>query len=253
MGWAWSWDTWFILAQVMGLVTICIEFVSYQIKNQRKYLLVTSIANIFWAMMFLFMGFHTAMSSVFIMIVAALFGTLRGMIFWWIFAKNTRKRKIIGRVALYASLLVMLPFTIMAIVKLPLTTQIIIQTLGLATGLLFIVGQYLPSKHYLRLFTFMYATMVLIGSTPLNLIDEAGNGYWNYSGILIELSKIVSIIVFYTLLIWVKRAAIPEADKQLEKTPLPRSTKFFDKTRAAWGFGVIIDGSPIEDFDEEQP
>jgi len=200
MDWSWSWSVWFILAQVFGVVTICFEFISYQIKDHRKYLLVTSIGNIFWALMFVFMGIHINFAATQIMIIAALFGTLRGLIFWWIFAKNTKKRKIAGRVALYASLAIMLPFTIMAIVKLGHTSQIIIQTLGLVTGLLFIVGQYLPSKHYLRIFITMYAVMVLIGNTPLNMIDDAGVRSWNYMGIVIELAKIVSVIVFYILL-----------------------------------------------------
>ena len=188
---------WFYLAQLMGVITICFEFASYQIKNQRKYLLVTSIANIFWMFMFIFMGFYTSMGVARVMILAAAFGVARGMVFWWIFAKNTKKRKIMGRVALYISLAIMMPFAIMAIVELPLERQIIIQSIGLFTGILFIVGQYLPSKHYLRLFAFMYASMVLIGNTPLVLIDNAGTGYWNPMGIMIESAKIASVLVFY--------------------------------------------------------
>ena len=192
---------WFVLAQVMGLFTICIEFISYQIKDQRKYLLCTSLANIFWALMFVFIGIHTTMNSVLIMVLAAAFGTLRGLIFWWIFAKKSRTRKIAGRIVLYTSLLVLMVSAIITITKLQTTTQIIIQSLGLFCGLLFVVGQYLPSKHYLRAFTFLYATMVFIGSTPLNLLDDNGVGYWNYMGMAIELAKIFSIIVFYVALV----------------------------------------------------
>lgn len=199
---------WFILAQIMGVITICFEFVSYQIHNQRKYLLVTSIGNIFWALMFLFIGFHSTIGSIQAMIVAAIFGTARGLIFWWIFGKNTRKRRIAGRVVLYVSLAIVLPVTLLSIVKLPYTQQIIIQCLGLLGGMLFIVGQYLPSKHYLRAFVSFYAIMVFIGQTPLNLIDENGVGTWNIMGMLIEAAKIISVIVFYGLLIhrrWAKR------------------------------------------------
>jgi hypothetical protein len=40
--------------------------------------------------------------------------------------------------------------------------------------------------------------MVLIGQTPLNLIDDNGVRSWNIMGILIEAAKIVSVIVFYS-------------------------------------------------------
>ena len=192
---------WFYLAQGMGAITIIFEFASYQIKDQRKYLLCTSVANVFWALMFVFMGIETKMSSVLIMILAAGFGTLRGLIFWWIFAKKTKGRKIAGRVVLLTSLAILMGSAIFVITRLQTTTQIIIQSLGLFCGLLFVIGQYLPSKHYLRIFTFMYAAMVLVGSTPLNLLDENGVGFWNYTGIAIEASKILSVIVFYIILI----------------------------------------------------
>jgi len=200
MEFGWSLSIWFILAQVMGLITICFEFVSYQIKNQRNYLLVTSIGNIFWMLMFLFMGLHTSLSNMQAMVFAAAFGVARGLIFWWIFGKKTRRRKIIGRVALYVSLAVAIPFTIMTIVRLPYNAQIVIQSIGLFTALLFIIGQYLPSKHYLRVFVFMYATMMLLANTPLNIRDENGVGYWNYMGIIIELAKLTSVLVFYGLI-----------------------------------------------------
>jgi len=181
----------------MGVITICFEFASYQIHNQRKYLLVTSIGNIFWAFMFLFLGLHVNIKSILIMIIAALFGTFRGLIWYWIFGKDTRERRIAGRVVLYASLVIVLFSTSRAIVNLEYTQQIIIQSLGLLGGMLFIVGQYLPSKHYLRAFVTFYAIMVLIGQTPLNLIDDAGVRSWNIMGILIEAAKITSVIVFY--------------------------------------------------------
>ena len=216
------WNAWFLLAQVMGLVTICFEFVSYQIKDQRKYLLVTSVGNVFWALMFVFMGLAGIMGEVTIMIIAAGFGTLRGMIFWWIFAKNSKRRKIAGRAVLYFSLAVMMPFTIIAITRLSLPQQIIIQSLGLVTGLLFIVGQYLPSKHYLRVFVFMYATVVLIGSTPLNL---TGAERWNPMGIVIESAKIMSVLVFYIRFLITRTSTEIGGLKfeQLQKETLPKA------------------------------
>jgi len=197
-------STWYILAQLMGVITICFEFASYQIQNQRKYLLVTSIGNVFWALMFVFLGLHVNMQSVLIMIIAALFGTFRGLIWYWIFAKNTEKRRIAGRVVLYVSLAIVLVSTSRVIYNLPLPQQQIIQTLGLLGGMLFIIGQYLPSKHYLRAFVTFYAIMVLIGQTPLNLIDGDKTS-WNVMGILIETAKIVSVIVFYCRMMLAKK------------------------------------------------
>ena len=196
---------WYVLAQIMGVVTIGFEFWSYQIPNQRKYLLVTSIGNIFWALMFLFLGLHVNIKSILIMIIAALFGTLRGLIWWWIFEKETKRRRIAGRIVLYASLAIVLFSTSRAIINLDYTQQVIIQSLGLLGGMLFIVGQYLPSKHYLRVFVTFYAIMVLIGQTPLNLIDDAGETSWNVMGILIEAAKITSVIVFYFRIMLAKK------------------------------------------------
>jgi len=193
-------NIWFVLAQVMGAVTICFEFVSYQIKNQRKYLLVTSCGSFFWTLMFVFMGLHTSMTVALAGIMAAGFGVVRGLTFWWIFGKNTRKRKIMGRVFLYICLGAIIPFAVLAIIELYLPQQMIIQSLVLATALLFIVGQYLPSKHYLRIFTLAYALMFLLAQTPLALITRENGvyvGYWNPMGVLIELAKISSVIVFY--------------------------------------------------------
>jgi hypothetical protein len=190
---------WFILAQVMGVITICFEFASYQIKDQRKYLLTTSVGNIFWMLMFLFLGFHTEIRLTQAMIFAASFGVLRGLIFWWVFGKKSKARKIIGRVTLYVSLAIAMPFTILTIITLPYPSQVILQSIGLITAMLFIIGQYLPSKHYLRVFVFMYAVMVLLGNTPLNLIDEDGVRTWNYMGMVIEFAKIASVAVFYIL------------------------------------------------------
>ena len=203
---------WYILAQLMGVVTICFEFWSYQIHNQRKYLLVTSIGNIFWALMFVFIGLHVNFKSIQIMIIAALFGTFRGLIWWWIFGKDTKERRIAGRIVLYASLVIVLFSTTRAIFATDdygnfvlINRQIIVQCFGLIGGMLFIVGQYLPSKHYLRVFVTFYALMVLLGQTPINLIDDNGETSWNIMGILIETAKIVSVIVFYGRLLMLSK------------------------------------------------
>ena len=49
-------NTWYIVAQVLGLITICFEFTSYQITDKRKYFLITGIGSFFWMMMFVAIG-----------------------------------------------------------------------------------------------------------------------------------------------------------------------------------------------------
>ena len=177
---------WFIISQIFGLITIIFDFAALQIKNQRKYLLVTSIGSFFWMMMFITGGAQVPI------ILAAVFSALRGMVFWWIFKKDTPKRKIAGKTFLYVALAIGLVGAIIGIVNAEPST-IYLQVIMLVTALLFVVGQYLPSKHYLRAFGFLYAVSVLLINTPLDS--------FNPMGIAIEAAKIISIIIFYILLI----------------------------------------------------
>jgi len=220
-----AWGGWLVLLLVAGIITILFEFTSHQMKTQRGYLMLTSVANVFWALMFVFSGLRIRnMSSVLIMILAAVFGVVRGLTFWWVFAKKTRRRKIIGRITLYVSMAIVAGAAVFAVMGLCTTTQIVIQSIGIATGLLFILGQYLKSKHWLRLFVVMYATVIALGSTPLSLLGPCsaeiyrrygigyphscgpgrcvpGEGQWAPMSIAIEASKIVSIALFYIILV----------------------------------------------------
>jgi len=175
---------WFIIAQVLGVITIIFDFISYQIRDQRKYLLVFSIGSFFWMLMFIAIGAEVSP------ILAAAFSVLRGMVFWWIFAKNTPKRKLGGRIFLYVALLIGLGGAVIGILN--SQDYVVLQIVMLVTALLFVVGQYLPSKHYVRAFAILYAVSMLLISTPL--------GTFNPMGIFIEVAKIVSIIVFYIIL-----------------------------------------------------
>ncbi|MCL2846799.1 MAG: YgjV family protein [Firmicutes bacterium] len=177
---------WFIIAQVLGLITIFFDFWSYQIKDQRKYLLVFSIGSLFWMLMFIAVGAQVPI------ILAAAFSVLRGMVFWWIFAKDTKKRRVGGRVFLYVALAIGLGGAIIGVINATPETRWL-QIVMLVTALLFVVGQYLPSKHYVRAFAMLYAIAVLLLNTPLDT--------FNPMGILIEVAKIVSIVVFYVLLV----------------------------------------------------
>ena len=178
---------WFIIAQILGVITIIFDFISYQIKDQRKYLLFFSIGSLFWTLMFITIGAQIPV------ILAALFSFLRGMVFWWIFAKNTRRRKIAGKAFLYVALTIGLVGAIQAVAHATPETRWL-QIFMLVTAMLFIIGQYLPSKHYVRVFAVFYAVAVLLLNTPLDT--------FNPMGIMIELAKIVSIGVFYAKMVY---------------------------------------------------
>ena len=178
---------WFVIAQILGIITIVFDFISYQIKDQRKYLLFFSIGSLFWTLMFITIGAQIPV------ILAALFSFLRGMVFWWIFAKNTRKRKIAGKTFLYVALAIGLVGAVQAVIHSTPETRWM-QILMLVTAMLFIIGQYLPSKHYVRVFALFYAFAVLLLNTPLDT--------FNPMGIMIELAKIISIGVFYFKMVY---------------------------------------------------
>jgi hypothetical protein len=177
----WVW----ILAQVLGVITIIFDFISYQMKDQRRYLLIFSIGSFFWMMMFIVLGNLT-------LILIAFFSVLRSMVFWWIFAKKTPKRILGGRIFLAFALLIGFYGAYLSLSAAP-PDERIYHWFVLITALLFVVGQYLPSKHYVRFFAFFYAIAVMV----LVMVE----GGMNIMGILIELAKIVSIIVFYCLAI----------------------------------------------------
>ena len=170
------------LHKYFGVITIIFDFISYQIKDQRKYLLCFSIGSLFWMSMFIVIGAQIPV------ILAAAFSFLRGMVFWWIFAKDTKKRKIAGKAFLYFALAIGLVGAIQGVRQATPETMWL-QIFMLITALLFVIGQYLPSKHYVRFFAFFYAISVLLLNTPLDT--------FNPMGIAIEVAKMVSIIVFY--------------------------------------------------------
>jgi len=67
--------------------------------------------------------------------------------------------------------------------------------LGLFAALGFVIGQYLPGVHYVRVSVVIYAVVVMLTQTPINILY--GDFRWNIMGILIESAKIISVVVFY--------------------------------------------------------
>ncbi|MCL2061550.1 MAG: YgjV family protein [Firmicutes bacterium] len=201
-------SAWFIVAQVMGVITIVFDFVTYQIKDQRQYLLVYSIGSVFWTLMFVMLGLDLAaagsdmgFTSMVPPIIAAFFGAFRSIIFWWIFAKKTRKRKIIGKVVLYVALAIGVAAAIISIVQVDARIRWV-PIVGMFAALSFIVGQYLPSKHYLRVFAVFYAVAMALTQTPLYILE--GSMLWNPMGLVIEGAKVISIALFYGIFFYRK-------------------------------------------------
>ncbi|MCL2865111.1 MAG: hypothetical protein FWE25_06165 [Lachnospiraceae bacterium] len=185
---------WFIIAQVFGLITICFEFACYQIKDKTKYFLITGIGSFFWALMFVSIGIATGMSTQQSLIVAATYSTIRNLVFFGIFRKNTPQAKEAGLIFLLVMIVIALVAGTITIITSPPEVRIF-HIFGMIGALMFVVGQYLPGVHYVRITVVIYAAAVLLTQTPLNILE--GSFRWNIMGIAIESAKIISVIIFY--------------------------------------------------------
>ena len=187
-------NTWFIVAQVLGVVTICFEFASYQIKDKTKYFLATGIGSLFWMMMFVAIGLATGMSTQLSLIVASSYSTFRNLVFYRIFQKNTPESKEAGLNFLLVMIVVALVAGTITVINAPVEVRWL-HALGMVAALSFVIGQYLPGVHYVRITVVLYAFIVLLTQTPINILY--GDFRWNIMGIMIELAKIVSVAIFY--------------------------------------------------------
>ena len=192
-------SVWFIIAQLFGVVAIIFEFVSYQIKDKRKYLLVNGIGGIFWTFMFVAMGLSSSMSTQISLIIVGVYTSTRALVFWWIFAKDTKRRRTGGRIFLLVMIIIAISAGIFVISGLPTREVQILQSVVLVFALGFVIGQYMPGKHPVRITVFLYAIMLFLTQTPLNIIEGNGIERWNIMGMLIETSKMASVLVFYYL------------------------------------------------------
>ena len=200
-------NIWFILAQVFGIGAMIFEFVCYQVSQEyekAKYFLLTGIGSAFWALMFVSMGIATGMSTQTSLIVAATYSTFRNLVFFGVFKKDTIASKKFGKKFLLVMLVVGLIAGYLSVSQVPDSVRLL-HIFVMVTSLLFVVCQYLPGDHYVRISVALYAVAVLLTQTPLNILY--GEFRWNIMGILIESSKIISVLVFYVLQIAkIKRA-----------------------------------------------
>lgn len=261
---------WFIVAQVFGLITIGFEFISYQIKDKRKYLLVNGIGSAFWAVMFVAMGLATSMSTQMSLIIVAAYSSARALVFWWIFKKDTPRRRKAGRIFLGCMIAIALTAGIIVIVGLPTRQVQIFQVFALVFALGFVIGQYMPGKHPVRIAVLFYAIMLLLASTPINILYAEPPLYfrWNPMGMAIEAAKIASVFVFYFLLFQKKRMAkrleeikrlvscevervllenaVEVKKKRLESLPIPKLANIQSEMKE-----VILGGDPQKAKEEQ--
>jgi len=187
-------NNWYIVAQVLGLITIGFEFASYQIKDKAKYFLITGIGSFFWMLMFIAIGLATGMSTQLSLIVASTYSTIRNLVFFRLFSKNTPESKEAGLIFLLVMIVIAIVAGTVTVLNAPEQVRWL-HVLGLFTALAFVIGQYLPGVHYVRIAVVFYAIVVLLTQTPINILY--GDFRWNIMGILIESAKIISVAVFY--------------------------------------------------------
>jgi len=187
-------NNWYIAAQVLGLITICFEFASYQIKDKTKYFLVTGIGSFFWMTMFVSMGMATGMDTQLSLIVAATYSTIRNLVFYRIFLKDTPQSKEAGLIFLLVMIGVAFVAGTLAVANSPAEVRWL-HIIGMMAAIGFVIGQYLPGVHYVRVTVVIYAVVVFMTQTPLNILY--GDFRWNIMGMLIEAAKVVSVIIFY--------------------------------------------------------
>ncbi|MDR2833428.1 MAG: hypothetical protein LBV67_06915 [Streptococcaceae bacterium] len=185
---------WYILAQVLGIITIIFEFTSYQIKDKVKYFLITGIGSFFWMFMFLAIGLSTGMSTQISLIVAGAYSTIRNLTFHVTFKKDTVQSNEFGLIFLLFMIAFALIGGVVAVISAPSEVRWI-HAIGLIAALGFVIGQYLPGDHYVRITVVFYALAIMLTQTPLNILE--GDFRWNVMGLLIELAKIISVVLFY--------------------------------------------------------
>ena len=187
-------NEWYIVAQVLGVITIGFEFMSYQIKDKAKYFLTTGIGSFFWTLMFVSIGLAMGMNTQLSLIIAATYSTVRNLVFYRTFSKNTAESREMGLIFLLIMIVVAIVAAIVVLPSIPVEVRWL-HVLGLFAALGFVVGQYLPGVHYVRVTVVIYSVVVMLTQTPLNILY--GDFRWNIMGILIESAKIISVIVFY--------------------------------------------------------
>ena len=187
-------NTWYIVAQILGIITITLEIVTYQLKDKTRFFMVSTLSSFFWFLMFIAIGLATSLDTQLSVMLAGLYSTIRNGLFWWMHKKDTpaaKERALRTILVLVFFVLIAGTFTILSA-----PSQVRwLHILGLIAAILFAISQYLPGVHYVRGGVLMTAILVGLTQTPINILE--GDFRWNIMGIAIETAKIVSVIVFY--------------------------------------------------------
>ena len=202
--WLFSRPVWFLWAQIFGVITIIFEFASYQIKVKSKYFLCTGVGSFFWMLMFFSIGMATGIGTQSSLLVASSYSTVRNLVFWRTFTLNTVKSKEFSLRFLLVMIVIAFLAGGSAVLSQP-SEVLLWHIFGFIGAVSFVVGQYLPGIHAVRVTVTFYAAAVLLTQTPLNILEPVtvnllGREFetrWNFMGIAIEAAKIISVIVFY--------------------------------------------------------
>jgi len=184
----------FILSQVFGAIAFVCVFINFIVNGKKNILFWHVIGSLFWMLMFVFAGNLVG-------IVLAGLGVVRSGMFLICELKPGRKWKIGGKVTLYTAILIgFLLFSLGFFGALGPYAQALAHWwdwIVVFTSVLFVVGTYMKSKHIVRLGTVVYAATLL---TQLILRTVLFGEIFNIAAIAIEVSKILSVVVFYTIL-----------------------------------------------------
>jgi len=187
-------NTWYIIAQILGVITITFEIITYQIKDKTKFFLVSSISSFFWLLMFIAIGLATGMNTQLSLILAGAYSTVRNSLFWWMHKKDTA----IAKERALRTILVLIGFVLIAgvftILGAPPQVRWL-HILGVLAAIWFAISQYLPGVHYVRCGVLILAIVVGLTQTPINILYA--DFRWNIMGVAIELAKIISVVIFY--------------------------------------------------------
>ena len=181
---------WFTIAQVFGLITICIDFWAYQDKRPKNYLLKTSLASIAWFFCFLFMALATGWSTSISLLVISSISVIRGLGIYCFYERKKVKTAFFCTVMCIA-----LAGWIVSFVLVP-PEVLWLHLVLFVTGTLYSCSQMTKCTIFLRIAAFIYAAFVMVSMTPLNLLY--GDFRWNITGIIIAAFECIAIIFFIT-------------------------------------------------------
>jgi len=187
-------NNWYIVAQALGIITIALEIVTYQMKEKTKFFMVSSLSSFFWLLMFIAIGFATGMDTQLSLILAAVYSTLRNGLFYWMFKRDTPETKEKGLRILLFMVALSLVAGVFTVLSAPPQVRWL-HASGVIASVFFAISQYLPGVHYVRGGVVMVAVLIGLTQTPINILE--GDFRWNIMGIAIELAKVTSVVVFY--------------------------------------------------------